>query len=125
MGRPTTIVSLDILYRRLVRPLGKALHGSPEDTFIRRVQILHEIPDVLFQSEVTCLLYEERLVYRIMIILYLREESGYRLSLLNGFHGHQMYFHLIPQRKGHFTIDNFKRRSEERRVGKECRSRWS
>src|SRR3712207_7614832 len=35
------------------------------------------------------------------------------------------YFGQLPEEGKQFLTDNAKSRSEERRVGKECRSRWS
>ena len=54
-----------------------------------------------------------------LFLLFLSYQVGIKenITFLHSYH----YTHLNPKDKKAFT----KRRSEERRVGKECRSRWS
>src|SRR3712207_4325167 len=46
-------------------------------------------------------------------------------GLLAGLLAHPGFYGVVAERDGRIVGSNFLDRSEERRVGKECRSRWS
>ena len=64
-------------------------------------------------------LYKSKLVTKLVNAIMLDGKKGISQRIVYG------AFDIVAEKRGESAMDCFEERSEERRVGKECRSLWS